>query len=150
MITATRFHDFCAGHRVHGHESKCAHLHGHNYRVHFTVAPRNFKLDSVGRVLDFSDINRALCQWVEHEWDHKMLLWENDPLCKVIKKYDSAGVVVVPFNPTAENMARHLLLIVGPAELPSNIELLRVHIEETRKCAATATKGDDYEPTYTD
>ena len=34
-ITATRYHDICAGHRVYGHEGKCSHFHGHNYRIYF-------------------------------------------------------------------------------------------------------------------
>ena len=68
--TANRFHDFSAGHRVHGHESKCADLHGHNYRVHFTCSAD--KLDAVGRVIDFGDINKILCQWLESNWDHKL------------------------------------------------------------------------------
>ena len=37
ITTAARYHDFSAGHKVTGHENKCAHLHGHNYRVHFTI-----------------------------------------------------------------------------------------------------------------
>ncbi len=32
-MTATRRLQFCAGHRVYKHESKCANLHGHNYVV---------------------------------------------------------------------------------------------------------------------
>ena len=35
MITVERYHDISMGHRVVGHESKCRHLHGHNYRIHF-------------------------------------------------------------------------------------------------------------------
>ena len=35
MITAERYHDISMGHRVVGHENKCRHLHGHNYRIHF-------------------------------------------------------------------------------------------------------------------
>lgn len=35
-----RSHEICAGHRVVGHESKCRHLHGHNYVFHFHVAPK--------------------------------------------------------------------------------------------------------------
>lgn len=36
MKTQThRYHDICMGHRVVGHEGKCRHLHGHNYRIHF-------------------------------------------------------------------------------------------------------------------
>ena len=101
MITATRFHDFSCGHRVVGHEGKCKYLHGHNYRVHFTVTMKQSldeagrALDSVGRVLDFSAINSRLCQWLEREWDHKMLLWEKDPQRKlfdsIIDKYRHSG-----------------------------------------------------------
>ena len=65
MITVERYHDISMGHRVVGHESKCRHLHGHNYRIHFIcTAP---ELDGVGRVIDFSEIKERLCQWLEEE-----------------------------------------------------------------------------------
>src|SRR5688572_15658376 len=113
--TAKRYHDFSCGHRVFGHESKCAHLHGHNYRVTFTCAAA--QLDSVGRVIDFSDIKTRLCDWLEQEWDHKFLLWSADTLAPHLVGMDPFGVVVVPFNPTAENMAQFLVEVVGPAQL---------------------------------
>jgi len=137
-ITATRYHDFCAGHRVVGHENKCAHLHGHNYRVHFTVEG---PLDGVGRVLDFSVIKDRLCDWLETCWDHKFLLWDQDHLSTVLTHYDPGGVVLLPFNPTAENMADHLLKVVGPSVLVgTGTRLIRVVVEETRKCSAEAVQ----------
>jgi len=134
-ITAHRYHDFSTGHRVWGHESKCAHLHGHNYRIHFYCeAP---SLDSVGRVIDFSDIKKYLCEWLEENWDHKFLVFKEDPWSAVLKETDPEGVVVVDFNPTAENMGEHLLNLVGPSQLKdSPVNLYKVHIEETRKCSA--------------
>lgn len=103
-IQAHRYHDISAGHRVVGHESKCRHLHGHNYRVHFycealeepcvddkdhlySVEHKCVKcgkqcdkpsLDSLGRVIDFSVIKEKLCVWLEDNWDHKFLHWEAD------------------------------------------------------------------------
>lgn len=144
MITATRFHDFSAGHRVVGHESKCRYLHGHNYRIHFTVGAPH--LDTVGRVLDFSAIKDRLCQWLEAYWDHSFLVWENDPWLDALhavstgKDKHSNGILVVPFNPTAENMAHHLLTVVGPQQLRDlpGLTLVKVVVEETRKCSATA------------
>jgi len=135
-IQASRYHDFCAGHRVFQHESKCAHLHGHNYRVHFTVeAPM---LDSIGRVMDFSVIKERLCVWLEKEWDHKFLIWEEDFWAANLKATDPAGTVVVPFNPTAENMGSYLLNVIGPKALENTgVTLVKVVIEETRKCSAT-------------
>lgn len=138
MPTASRYHDISTGHRVCGHESKCQHLHGHNYRVHFEVGVD--ELDALGRVLDFSVIKDRLCEWLEVNWDHKFLVFELDPWAVPLKEMDPAGVVLVDFNPTAENMALHLLHSVGPQQLAGTpCRLVTVTIEETRKCAASAT-----------
>jgi len=132
-VTASRYHDFSAGHRVYQHESKCAHLHGHNYRIHFEI--EGDKLDSVGRVLDFSVIKSILCAWLEDTWDHKFLVFSEDPWSEVLKKLDPS-VVVVPFNPTAENMGIYLMKNVAPELLSGlNCRLISCRIEETRKCS---------------
>lgn len=135
-----RYHDFSSGHRVFGHESACAHLHGHNYRVHFYCeAPA---LDSVGRVIDFSEVKGRLCMWLEDNWDHKFIVYTEDPWLELLRSVDPAGVVGVPFNPTAENMATYLLEVVGPKQLAgTTIELVRVVVDETRKCSAMADLG---------
>lgn len=136
MITAERYHDISCGHRVFGHENKCAHLHGHNYRFYFTVAAP--ELDTVGRVLDFSVIKERLCEWLEVNYDHKFLIWQNDPLFETLKELDPDGVVSVPYNPTAENIARHMVEIVSPVELSgTGCTLIKCRVEETRKCSAS-------------
>jgi len=140
---AQRYHDISCGHRVHGHESKCAHLHGHNYRIHFVceAVPGSNALDNIGRVIDFTAIKELLCMWVEHEWDHKMLIWMHDPMLHGLMKIDAAGVVGVPFNPTAENMAEYLVNVVGPGQLQgTGIRLISCVIEETRKCSASYSR----------
>ncbi len=150
MITIERYHDISCGHRVCGHETKCRFLHGHNYRITFTCSAES--LDELGRIIDFSVIKSTLCEWLEQNWDHKMLLWENDPLLAQMRLLAGAGaafdaldanlgesVVAVSFNPTAENMAAYLLNTVGPQQLAgSPVRLTRVRVEETRKCSATA------------
>jgi len=135
MITAERYHDISCGHRVFGHESKCAHLHGHNYRIHFRCAVP--ALDKVGRVIDFSVMKSELCMWVEDNWDHKFLLWQEDDWGTTLFDLDPT-LVILPFNPTAENMAKHLVEIVGPLQLRhSDVNLISCTVEETRKCGAT-------------
>jgi 6-pyruvoyltetrahydropterin/6-carboxytetrahydropterin synthase len=136
-IIAERYHDISCGHRVHGHESKCAHLHGHNYRITFSCASDS--LDAIGRVLDFSVIKEKLCMWLEVSWDHKFLIWERDPWVGPLALIDALGLVAVPFNPTAENMAAHLLNEIGPIMLRgTGVRLICVRVEETRKCSASA------------
>ena len=151
-ITAERYHDISCGHRVHGHESKCRHLHGHNYRVHFVCRAKvgNTSLDDLGRVIDFGEIKSRLCMWIEDNWDHKFLAWEKDPVIR--EHYDVLGsgpqgepaglfgesIVFTPFNPTAENMARHLVEVIGPQQLAgTGVTLVSVRIEETAKCSAS-------------
>lgn len=158
MHQITRYHDISMGHRVHGHESKCKHLHGHNYRVHFTCTPdRLDDLDNLGRVIDFSVIKTLLCEWLELNWDHKFLASDEDYVmvgishlvkseCDAIREYDfhnilSDSLVFVPFNPTAENMAQYLVDVIGPKQLEGTcVTLSSVVIEETRKCSATYIK----------
>jgi len=136
MTTAERYHDISCGHRVYGHENKCAHLHGHNYRFHFKIAGR---LDSVGRVLDFGVIKEKLCVWLEDNWDHRFLLWNEDPWIPVLENIDPDGLVALPFNPTAENLAQYMIDVIAPQQLQgTDAVLIECRIEETRKCSATA------------
>lgn len=138
-ISAERFHDFSAGHRVCGHENKCRFLHGHNYRAHFVCVG---ELDAIGRVIDFGVIKTLLCQWLEDNWDHRFLVWADDPMLPALQEADEASIVVVPFNPTAENMAEHLVNVVGPAQLAgTGVSLWACKVEETAKCSASYHKG---------
>lgn len=149
IVEAVRYHDISCGHRVSGHESKCAFLHGHNYRITFYCEPEK-SLDQVGRVLDFSVIKSLLCMWLENNWDHRFLAFKEDPIMTTLfmnSRKDiaadvfAASIVWVPFNPTAENMAQYLLDVVGPQQLANTgVILTKVVVEETRKCSATASK----------
>ncbi len=137
LVTASRYHDFSYGHVVLGHESKCANLHGHNGRVHFTVAGP--QIDEVGRVIDFSAIKELLCGWVEAEWDHRFLISQDHPLANTLLVSDPT-VVVLNFNPTAENLAAYLLHVIAPMQLEgSGLVVTSVEFEETHKCKAAAS-----------
>lgn len=136
MITAERYHDISCGHRVVGHEGKCRFLHGHNYRIHFVVAAE--QLDSIGRVVDFSIIKEKLCLWLEDNYDHKFLIWSEDPMLLDLQKIADESLVITPFNPTAENIAKYLVEEVGPLQLKGyNCRLINCRVEETQKCSAS-------------
>ncbi|NGM65917.1 6-pyruvoyl trahydropterin synthase family protein [Sphingobacterium sp. SGR-19] len=136
MILAERYHDISCGHRVVGHEGKCRFLHGHNYRIHFTVAAD--QLDEIGRVVDFSVIKTTLCAWLEEHFDHKFLIWEKDELLPQLQEVAGDSLVVVPFNPTAENIAQYLVEHIGPQQFKDYpVRLVACKVEETAKCSAT-------------
>ena len=133
-ITAIRKHEIHAGHRVHGHKGKCQHLHGHSYVVHFHCQADS--LNDLGMVIDFGVIKTTLCQWLEDNYDHRMLIWEKDPILKEIQAIDPS-VVMVPYNPTAENIAYYLLTEIAPKLLKhTGISVNKIIVEETSKCRA--------------
>jgi len=135
MIVAERYHDICCGHRVVGHENKCKHLHGHNYRFEFSVAG---DLDNIGRVIDFSVIKEKLCEWLEENWDHKFLIWEQDPLLKPMLLMDEKSLVILKYNPTAENIAQDFIENIAPKLLKgTGTKLVKLKLWETRKCSVT-------------
>src|SRR5690625_1513746 len=111
MTTAERYHDISCGHRVVGHENKCKYLHGHNYRFEFKIVGEK---DSVGRVLDFGVIKSKLCAWLEETYDHKMLIWKEDPMLPKLLELDAESVYITGFNPTAENIAEDFVKKIAP------------------------------------
>lgn len=135
MLTAQRYHDFSYGHRVYQQGSKCEMLHGHNGRATFVISAP--ELNDVGMVIDFGVIKTTLCQWLEENWDHKFLVWDQDPWSRYLIEIDRT-VVWTPFNPTAENMAKYLVEVIGPERLAgTGVTLVKVEFEETRKCSAS-------------
>jgi 6-pyruvoyltetrahydropterin/6-carboxytetrahydropterin synthase len=138
MSIMRRVH-FCAGHRLHGHEGKCAHFHGHNYVAEFHVTGSG--QDHVGRVIDFSMLKAVLKGWIDEHWDHGFLLSEQDENgVTAIRLVEHSRYYIMPGNPTAENMAAHLLHEICPRLLkPLNVTAWKVVIWESEDSCATAT-----------
>lgn len=85
MFTLAVKSHFDSAHRLIDYPGDCAHLHGHRWHVEVKLA--SLTLNEQGMVADFKEIKRALQEVLP---DHVYL---NE---------------VLPFNPTAENLCRHL------------------------------------------
>ncbi len=138
MITCTRKVQFDAAHRVMNHESKCKMLHGHRYVVEATFAADG--LDELGRVIDFGVIKERLTNWIDNNWDHNTILFQEDrALGDAITQQLSQKIFYLPTNPTAENMAQYLLKTVCTELFPEpNIKCIRIRLYETPNCYADA------------
>jgi 6-pyruvoyltetrahydropterin/6-carboxytetrahydropterin synthase len=141
---------FCAGHRLWRHESKCAYLHGHNYRVDVEVvaAAGGSEVDAVGRIVDFSLIKRRLLGWLDAHWDHAFILFrEDEEAIAAVRSSLPAKYFLLPWNPTAENMARYLLEIVCPGVLDGlGVIARRVSVWETEEACAIASLSGQPQP----
>lgn len=167
-VGITRKLEWDAGHRVLGHEGKCAHLHGHRYVAEVSVAANG--LDELGRVVDFSVVKEVLGKWIDDNWDHNMMLHPNDPLCQLqgdkLEGFHSGGTVaghvslaptflaelfgvgkkpyIMPVgceNPTAENIAV-VLFRQATRILPKNLQVVQIRVYETPNCWADACPFD--------
>ena len=138
---------FCAGHRLYGHEGRCAFLHGHNYRVDIEVEAEGggAAVDAVGRVVDFSLIKKRMLGWLDEHWDHAFILFAEDATAlAAVRAAEPTKYFVLPWNPTAENMARYLLEVVAPHVLAGlGVVARRVSVWETDEACAVASRSGD-------
>jgi 6-pyruvoyltetrahydropterin/6-carboxytetrahydropterin synthase len=97
------------------------------------------ELDTLGRIIDFGVIKEKLGRWIDDNWDHGMILFQNDPLVTVWTHGDAVNqkYFVLPDNPTAENMAKFLLTSVCPHVFADcDITIVKVTLWETENCFA--------------
>lgn len=113
FIIQKEFH-FEASHRLKGLSEGhvCSRLHGHSYRVIFTL--KKTTIDEVGFVRDYRELD-AIKEWIDANLDHQDLN------------------TVLHFNPTAERIA-HFLYEKFMDQIP---ELTAVTVKETEKTSAT-------------
>jgi len=134
-IQAIRKLQFCSGHRVLNHESKCANAHGHNYVAWFHAEANG--LDDIGRVIDFSILKERLGKWIDNNWDHTFIIYEHDTELIAISERLSVNkkCFFAKFNPTAENMAGYLLREICPILFKdTNIRIVKIELYETENC----------------
>ena len=136
---------FDAGHRVPNHASKCRNPHGHRYRVVVSFTGPLVTKDTAsdfGMVVDFGMMSAMLRQHVHDPYDHGMIVWEHDMALRDALAGHGWHVVVVPFVPTAENLASHLFATLSEAcaaEWGGNVMVESVQVYETPTGVAMVT-----------
>jgi 6-pyruvoyltetrahydropterin/6-carboxytetrahydropterin synthase len=100
------------GHRVLNHRSVCKGLHGHRYKAEICVEGdlvEKKDASEEGMVIDFADIKKTAQKFIQEELDHAFMVWDKDgELLEFFKNSDGHKPVIVPFTPTAENVAAYI------------------------------------------
>lgn len=151
------------GHRLLNHPGKCGSPHGHRYMVEVFASGKD--LDTVGVVVDFGVFKAKLGAWINEHWDHTFIFEQGDPLIsamyddglrvglrtdslvkphyKTVSPIEGSAVgkdkrpcFILPYAPSAENIARYLFEEVCPALFKDDpIVVDHIKVWETPNCA---------------
>lgn len=140
MIICTRKIEFDSAHRLINHEGKCKLMHGHRYVLEASFTAN--ELDEVGRVIDFSVIKDLLGSWINSNLDHNTILsWQDKKLGDEIEKITNQKIYYINQNPTAENIAKHLLEDICPKIFADHqVKCIAIKLYETPNCYAYVEK----------
>ena len=133
------------GHRVPNHKSKCRHMHGHRYRWEAELEGDVVTYGGVseeGMLMDFSDVSAILNQHIHDVVDHAFIVYEGDKdaLTALSHMGDEHRTLVVPFIPTAENLAKWAFEQVDhhiSSSYGNSLKLYAFHVRETPKSWAS-------------
>lgn len=109
-------HEFSAAHQLRLYDDSLEPLHGHNWRVQVTVSSP--KLDSIGVVMDFHELERLIDELIMPLHNRNL----NDTPAFAAR------------NPSAENVAAY---IGEELRLPAAVRLKSVEVWETSGNSAT-------------
>ena len=133
------------GHRVPNHSSKCRNMHGHRYRWEAELegdVVTDVGISEEGMLMDFSDVSEILNKHIHDLVDHAFIVYEgdNEALDALSSMEDGHRTLVVPFIPTAENLAKWAFEQVEPHISSAYGNMLRLHsfhVRETPKSWAS-------------
>ena len=142
----TRKGTFDSGHRVMNERMKCFNIHGHTYLYELTFEFN--EMEEIGYAIDFKEIKRVFCQWIDDILDHGMLLNPQDTeLITTTQNYGSKMWLMSLngkqeyCNPSVENIAKEVFLAMMVLFQPyKNLRISDVTIYETPNCWTKCTK----------
>lgn len=144
--TISRKGNFDSGHRVMNEKMKCYNMHGHTYLYKLI-----FSFDSmqaIGYAIDFKEIKRVACQWIDDILDHGMILNAHDHV--VINATIETGSKIWLMslngqneycNPSVENIAKEVFLAMDVLFVAyPGLKIHKVRIHETPNCSTVCSR----------
>src|SRR5690606_39618509 len=127
-----RFH-FEMAHALHCHDGLCARIHGHSYVLDVTLKglPRQEAgHPKDGMVIDFAELKKLVNKAVINEYDHALLLHEQDRQGIVEGHALFGRTRLTPWQPSCENVLLDIVQRLRQA-LPEPAHLHAVRLQET-------------------
>ncbi len=126
---------FDSAHFLAGYAGKCANLHGHRWTLEVEIGGVQLTKSGPKRdmLLDFGDFKKVV-RALADSYDHKLIYEEGSlkPATVAALQEEGFQMVVLPFRPTAENLAKHFYDLLKECGL----DLYAVTVYETpENCA---------------
>jgi len=139
ILHLTRIFHFDMAHVLLNYPGKCKNIHGHTYKLEVTVkgVPCNEETSpKKGMLIDFSDFKNLIHNEIITFWDHALMIHQDsDPILLNALKSNYEKIIIVPFQPTTENMICELATIIKKI-LPSDLQLFSLRLYETENSFA--------------
>lgn len=137
---------FDSGHRVMNEAMKCFNMHGHTY-----LYKLNFEfneMEEIGYAIDFKEIKRVGCQWIDDYLDHGMILNPKDYEVSVAVEATKSKVWYMSLNglgeycnPSVENLAKEIFLAMEVLfSSYKNLSIKKIVLYETPNCYTVCKK----------
>ena len=138
-IRLTKVFTYAMAHALDNYEGLCKNIHGHNYHLEVTVSGIpvvDLNSPKKGMLIDFSDLKRLINSEIIDVLDHALMLNDatNPDLISLLKK-SYERVIMVPFQPTTENMLCYLADTIKKL-LPTGVLLYSLKLKETENSFA--------------
>ena len=139
IVHLTRVFNFDMAHVLLNYPGKCKNIHGHTYKLEVTVKgiPDNENNSKKkGMLIDFSDFKKLIHDSIITVWDHALMIHsDSDPVLLNALKNNYDKIIMVPFQPTTENMICELASMIEKI-LPFDLQLFSLRLYETEKSYA--------------
>ena len=136
---------FDSGHRVMNERLKCFNMHGHTYLYELEFAFDTIM--DIGYAIDFKEIKRIGCQWIDDLLDHGFIVNPCDidviASCKATKSktwYMALNGEGEYCNPSVENIAKEIFLAMEILfRSYTDLKINKVILHETPNCYTVCT-----------
>lgn len=132
---------FDAAHRVMNEKMKCFNIHGHTYL--YTIYFEFKEIDEIGYAIDFKEIKRVYMQFIDDFFDHAIILNPLDYqlISTSISLKSKMWLMSLNnedyCNPTAENIAKELLILIHFLIMIPGLKMHSIKLMETPKSGVT-------------
>lgn len=107
-ISTKTYTNLPCAHRQWRHDGNCKLVHGYSRSLHFIFGAHT--LNKCGFAVDFGDLG-WLKDWLEHMFDHTLLLNEDDPQLPAFRELEQAGacdIRLMPYGVGMEGTAEYV------------------------------------------